>query len=162
MPRHITLLFAVLPLFLKKKIPIIKKAIARPDSWNSRKEAFEFHRKKRVFENVNDDVLWDYIRSGTREIQENVFTLIYSKEWEAHCYLKLSNTWPHIKKCTVPVLGVRGEFSDVLLPSAWRRWNKLTPNQQFIEVPGAGHLLPFEKPTEVGDLIRSAIINHKS
>lgn len=158
MPLRIMILFDMLPLFLKKKIPIIKKAIARPDNWSSRDEAFEFHRNKRVFENVSDDVLWDYISSGTKadKNKKGAFTLSYSKEWEAHCHLKLSNTWPLINKCKVPVLGVRGEFSDVLLPSAWQRWKKLTPSQQFIEVPKTSHLLPLEKPNVMSEIIRSA------
>jgi pimeloyl-ACP methyl ester carboxylesterase len=157
MPLRIMLPFTIMPLFLRRKIPFIQKAITRPDCWKSRDEAFVFHRKKRVFENVDDDVLWDYINSGTKETEDNSFTLNYSKAWEAHCYLNLSNTWPLINKCSVPVLGIKGESSDVLLPSSWQRWKKLTPSQQFVEVPGAGHLLPFEKPNEVAELIKSAI-----
>lgn len=155
MPSRIMLLFKILPLYFKKKIPIIKKALARPDVWCSRDEAFEFHRKKQVFGSVDDDVLWDYINSGTKEIEKNVFTLSYSKEWEAHCYLKLLTSWSLVGQCNVPVLGIRGEFSNVLLPSAWQRWKKLAPSHQLIEVSGAGHLLPFEKPDIVNNLIKS-------
>jgi pimeloyl-ACP methyl ester carboxylesterase len=158
MPRRILLLFNSLPLFLKKKVPIIKKALYRTDTWDSRFDAFEYHRSKRVFQGVDDDVLWDYINSGTKKNENDKFTLSYSKQWEVHCFLLLLNLWPLISQCNVPVLGIRGEHSDVLLPDAWQRWKKLTPTHQFIEVPGSSHLLPFEKPTEVRNLIRSSII----
>lgn len=158
MPTRILLLFNSLPLFFKRKIPIIKKALHRTDTWDSRTDAFEYHRSKRVFQGVDDDVLWDYINSGTKKNREHKFTLSYSKQWEVHCFLLLLNLWPLISKCSVPVLGIRGEHSDVLLPSAWQRWKELTPTNQFVEVPDSSHLLPFEKPEVVGNLIKSLVL----
>ncbi len=158
LPQHILLLFNTLPLFLKKKVPIIKKALLRPDLWDSKDDAFEFHRKKHVFKDVTDDVLWDYINSGIKENEEKKFTLSYSKQWEVHCYLLIPNVWSLIAKCTVPVFGIKGGHSNVLLPSAWQRWKKLSPSHQLFEVADSGHLLPLEKPEAVSDLIKELVV----
>jgi len=153
MPTSLVMLFNMLPWVLQKRVSTINKALNRPDTWNSTDEAFEYHRKKRVFRRVDDDVLWDYIDAGTKTNEENRITLRCSKKWEAHCYMLVPNAWPSVAKCNVPVLGIRAADSDVLLPSAWRHWRKLAPSHQLVEVPNAGHLLPFELPGVVSDLI---------
>ena len=157
-PPSLVMLFNTLPWFIQKRVSTIKKALNRPDTWSSRDEAFEYHRKKRVFKRIDDDVLWDYINPGTIQNEENRVTLKCSKRWEVHCYTLVPNAWPSIAKCKVPVFGIRAENSDVLLPSAWQRWKTLAPSHQLIDVPNSGHLLPFELPKVVGDLIKKSII----
>jgi len=173
MPARIMFVFGLSPLFIKKKIPIIKKALSRVDTWDSKQDAFDFHRKKRVFQKISDQALWDYIDCGTELAPNNLapnnlapnnlapnksedgkkVTLTFSKAWEVHCYTLMPNLWPYIDKCPVPVLGIRGGDSDVLLPSAWQRWQRKTPSHQFVEIPETSHLLPFENPKAITDLI---------
>lgn len=153
MPSHIMLLFNLLPASLKRKVPIIKKASYRRDTWQTRLEAFEYHRTKRAFQNVSDEILWDYIESGTEINSDGQYGLVFSKAWEVHCYTLLVNVWSQLNKCLMPVLGVRGERSDTLLPSAWERWKRVAANHQLIEVPSTSHLLPFEDPNAVAELV---------
>ncbi len=131
----------------------------RLDTWDSKQDAFDFHRKKRVFQKISDEVLWDYIECGTEIDANKKYTLTYSKEWEVHCYTLLPNLWPVIDKCSVPVLGIRGGESDVLLPSAWQRWKRKTPQHRLVEIPETSHLLPFENPKAVTDLILKLTTN---
>lgn len=153
MPSHIMLLFNLLPTSLKRKIPIIKKASYRRDTWQTRQEAFDYHRTKGVFQKVSDEILWDYIECGTEINSDEKYTLTFSKAWEARCYILLLNVWSLLNKCLVPVLGVRGEQSDVLLPSAWERWKRVAPSHQLVEIPNTSHLLPFEDPKAVAQLV---------
>ena len=153
LPSHIVLLFSLLPAFLKRRIPIIKKALHRPDTWESKQEAFDYHRSKKVFQKLTDDALWDYIECGTEIDANKKYTLTYSKQWEAHCYALFPNLWSLLDKCSVPILGIRGEESDALMPSAWQRWKRITPQHQFVEIPKTSHLLPLENPKVVSELI---------
>jgi len=154
LPPHIVRLTGLTPSFFKKCIiPPVKKALNRPDTWESKQEAFDFHRTKRVFQKLSDDVLWDYIECGTEMNIDKKYTLRFSKEWEAHIIGKLPNVWPLLDKCSVPVLGIRGEESDTLLPSAWERWKRKAPKHQFVEIPKTGHLLPFEDPEVTAELV---------
>ena len=153
MSAHIVIPFGLFPAFIKNRIPIMKKALNRPDIWESQQEAFDFHRTKRVFQKLTDEALWNYIRCATELNANKKHTLAYSKEWEAHCYSLVPNLWSVLDQCPVPVLGIKGEHSDVLLPSAWKRWQRMTPTHQFAEIPETGHLLPFEDPKAVADLM---------
>ena len=53
----------------------------------------------------------------------------------------------------VPVLVVRGETSDTLLPEAARRMGREMPDARVVDLAGASHFLPMERPDEVARLI---------
>ncbi len=154
---NILLLFRILPLFLQKKVPIIQKSLSRPDNWANQNEAFEFHRQKRVFAGLSDDVLWSYIRSGTVKNAEDGVCLRYSKQWEAHCYLTLPDPWSLISEPQVPVIGIRGATSDVLSSRAWKYWKKIAPNHHLFEVEGTSHLLPLENSVAVTRVLSQSL-----
>ena len=153
LPEPIAIFFGLLPAFIKRRTPIISKALNRPDSWSSQEEAFDFHRSKRVFRQLDDSTLWDYIKNGTEIGDDKKYTLTYSKEWEAHCYSLLPNAWSALDKCSVPVLGIRGGNSDVVWSASWRRWKRMCPGHQLVNIPETSHLLPLENPKVVADLI---------
>lgn len=49
-------------------------------------------------------------------------------------------------------------IEDALCPPAWhRRWQTLTPNAEFVELAGAGHMLPLEAPDALAAAIASWI-----
>ncbi|MBL4578162.1 MAG: alpha/beta hydrolase [Flavobacteriales bacterium] len=153
MPAYLIIPFGLFPAFIKNRIPIMKKALNRPDIWESQQEAFDFHRTKRVFQKLTDKALWDYITCATEVNANKEYTLTYSKEWGARCYSLVPDLWSILDKCSVPVLGIKAEHSDVLLPSAWKRWKRSAPACQFEEIPETSHLLPLENPKAVADLI---------
>ncbi len=152
LPATLIRLFYVLPPVLKRQVPIIKKAWHRQDFWDSKQAAYEHYRRKRTFRRVSDEVLWDYIESGTKNTGDNGVTLKYSKAWEIHCYSLLPNIRHYLKKCQVPVLGIRAEESDSLFPSQWQRWKKANLPHKLVEIPNASHLVPFENPTAISEL----------
>ena len=126
-------------------MPIVRRALARPHQFASHQAAFEFYRSKRVFRQVSDSVLMDYVRAGHVSRESEQVHLRYSGEWEACVYRSVPRmTWA-LKRLRCPVLIVAGDQSDVL-PAKTLNWvRRLNSNIQTAILPG-GHLLPLESP----------------
>ncbi len=151
-PARTAWLTRLTPMAFKRRIPYVRKTLGRPDHWRDQEEAFAFHRGKRAFSGMSDAVLRDYIEAGTERTADGV-RLRFPKEWEARIYCSLPLVWGALERCAVPVLGVRGAHSDVLLPEAWQAWQRRQPGTAFRELPGAGHLFPLEKPEASAHLV---------
>jgi pimeloyl-ACP methyl ester carboxylesterase len=155
--RFIWLTYA-LPLSINRKIhPVASKAYRRKDVWDSKDEIFTVYRKKKLFKYFSDEVLWEYIANGFVK-KENKWHLVFTKEWEEFCFLKVINAWPLLKKSTVSIEGIVGEYSDLMTKKVIARWKKFSPTTKNIHtVKSSGHLLPFERPNEVANLVKSLI-----
>lgn len=134
------------------KIPMVKRALNRPDRFPDPQSAFEFHRGKRAFNAFDDEVLWDYIRAGFKPGQGGDWELAYSGGWEAAVYSSLPLVWPRLLRLKVPTLGIGGETSDILSAAALRRWARLQPQAELHSIPG-GHLFPLEQPDQTAKLV---------
>jgi len=149
LPLKYTLPLKLWPDRWAKRVPIIRKALGRPNRWASQQEAFDFHRRARAFAKVGDEALWDYIRAGTRQTEDGYWILSFPREWEAKIYGTCPWVWPELRRCKVPLLGIRGNHSDVMSDEAWARWRRLQPSAQLVEFQHAGHLVPLQLPGEV-------------
>ena len=154
-PRFATLILQVLPSLARRAWPLARQTISRVDSWVNRDAVFAHFRPKRVFRRISDEVLWDYVNSGTVIDELGNSKLAYSKEWELQCYLKVYNCWELFKSLKVPSLIVRGAESNTLSRKAWTRLKKISPQSECIEIPNSGHLVPFEQP----EILASKIID---
>jgi len=139
--------------FRPEVIPLVKRTLARVDRFSSRQEAFEHYRPKQVFRQISDEVLWDYVRHGTKEIEPGVFSLAYSREWEARCYTLVHNLWQLLPQLQVPTLAIRAANSNTLPMSSWNKWQSMSSQVDFFEVPDVGHLAPFEEPQKLARTI---------
>lgn len=139
----------------KRRIPIIRKALTRPNRWDSCQAAFDFHRRARAFARVGDEALWDYIKAGTRQTGDKRWTLTFPREWEAVIYGTCPWVWPELRRCDVPMMGIRGVHSDVIDDHAWARWGRLRPRARLVEFEDAGHLVPLQRPGDVSECIAS-------
>ncbi len=152
------------PQILINKAPNVAKALGRPDRWDNFQQAFNFHRPKRVFLGLSDEVLWHYIHAAVVPDREGV-KLLYSKHWEALMYGSVPNIWPYLKRSVVPISVLRGEFSDTVNDLAWKRWQALRCAEglpehiRAINFVGSGHLLPLEQPVKVAQQIMLSIIS---
>lgn len=154
LPEMLINIFHLVPLRWRKYLnPLIQLTLKRRDVWDSKGEVFESYRLKKVFANLSDDVLWDYLNSGLTTRKDGKITLAYSKEWEAHFFSLAPKVWTKLKQLRTPVLGLRGEHSDTLMPKPWKKWQRLKPNHTLIEIADTGHLLPLEKPALVAQEI---------
>lgn len=140
--------------FDPEDLPLVQIARNRRNSWSSRAEAFAYLRPKRVFARWPDRCLWDYVEAGLRKNEGGYFELRFDPAWEAWIYGHIpTNIWSIIPQLTVPTLAVRGSESDTLVSAAWELWQTKQPEAFFVEMAGAGHLLPMEKPIELANLI---------
>ena len=147
-------LFKYMPEYFRKKIvPVAKIALKRKDHWASKEEAFNQLSVKRVFKGVPENVFRDYIEYGTQEAQEGGVKLSYSKEWEAQVYANVTNPWPILKSLKIPVLVIRGAKSNVLADDNWALMKSRLKSFTFKEIEDGGHLVPFEKKSEISKVI---------
>jgi len=151
------------PQVLINKVAIVSKALGRPDRWDNSQQAFNFHRPKRVFSGISDEVLWHYINAALVP-DGNGVKLFYSKYWEAVMYGSVPNIWPYLKRSRVPISVLRGESSDTVDDLAWKRWQALRPvtglpeHIRAINFVGSGHLLPLEQPLQVANHIKRCML----
>ncbi|MCF6301535.1 MAG: alpha/beta hydrolase [Proteobacteria bacterium] len=148
----------LMPSIIKQRIGIIKKTLNRPDCWQSRQQAFDFHRKTRAFKKVSDKQLWHFIEAGVKK-QKNHFTLSYPKHWEAQCYATITYFRNKLLKSELPILALRGQYSDTIPLSFWKKWQN-NPKHKLVQIPAAGHLLPLEMPDQINPLIEQFISKH--
>lgn len=136
------------------EIPLVRKTLSRPNRFASRQQAFDFHREKRVFADFSDEVLWDYIRAGTRPTGAGDYELAYCREWEAAAYRSDPAIWDELPAVSLPVLGLRGETSNTLSPEAFDRWASCQPQADLRTLAG-GHLFPLEQPAATAAVVMS-------
>jgi pimeloyl-ACP methyl ester carboxylesterase len=148
-------LFASQPIeALTEDFPLMRITKSRRNSWESREEAFEHYRPKRIFAKWSDDVLWDYIWHGLQKNEAGEIELIYAPEWEARIYaLPPTDIWDLIPKIGQPTFGIRGAETDTLVPAAWQLWQMAQPKGKFLNIDGCDHMLPMEKPVEIATAI---------
>ncbi|WP_196221513.1 alpha/beta fold hydrolase [Sansalvadorimonas verongulae] len=132
--------------------PMAVIADRRPNQWQSREEAMAFHQPKKAFAAFTPQAMSDFGEFGIAE-NDDGFGLAYPREWEAHNYRNIPYVWPAIKALKMPVLGIRGETSDVLHPLVMKKWKWLQPNHQLIELKDAGHMVPQESPGDCSEVI---------
>lgn len=128
-----------------QNVALVRRALNRPRQFCDSREAFDFHRSKRAFAGMSDEVLWDYVGAGTEPSADGGIQLAYPPAWEAAVYASVPIVWPRLVRLRLPTLGLRGEDSEVLSASALRRWHRLQPRAELHTCAG-GHLLPLEQP----------------
>lgn len=159
MPTRLALGLNLTPPGRLRKIPMVRRALGRPDRFPSVEQAYAFHREKRAYSGLSDEVLWDYMRAGVREAPEGDWELAYSPAWEAAVYSSLPLVWPRLLRLRLPTLGLRGEHSDILSAAGLQRWACLQPQAELDSVPG-GHLFPLEHPEPTAQRVLDFLARH--
>jgi pimeloyl-ACP methyl ester carboxylesterase len=67
----------------------------------------------------------------------------------------LINLWEPLGRITCPTLIVRGAESDILSPDVAKRMLEALPGGRLVEVAGAAHTVPGDKPEEFARIVRS-------
>ena len=145
---------------VRRTLPLVRRTLVRQHEWSDRQQAFDHFRPKVVFKRISDEVLWDYVNHGLAERDNGRVGLAFSREWEAACYLNVQNIWPLLDKLKMPILAIRGERSNVLAQRSWQRWRDRSPQHQYEDIAGAGHLVPLERPHEIFQLVSSWLTDH--
>ncbi|MDP5053379.1 MAG: alpha/beta hydrolase [Congregibacter sp.] len=127
----------------RQRMPMLRRALSRPEHFESPAAAFEFYRDKRAFRGLSDASLWHYVHASNTPSADGGVQLRYSGAWEAAVYGSAPRARPLMKRMAVPTLALRGVASDTLRPDIWARWQRWQPGTSFKEIPG-GHLFPLE------------------
>jgi pimeloyl-ACP methyl ester carboxylesterase len=146
-PRILAVLWLMRRLGLSRRQPLVQGALRRRRTWPDRQACYNHYRSKRLFADWPETSLRAYVEAGMRLDQDGQVTLVYPPEWEAHIFATApTDIWRYVPKLAIPLLVIRGERSDTFRLRAQRRMARLLPGARFVQIPGAGHLVPMERP----------------
>lgn len=161
-PKRFTSFTNLLPQFLRKKIiPIAKLSAKRRDNWPNQQTVFDSFRTKKVFRSFSDTALWDFVKSGTKAKGDGQITLTYPKDWETQIYITAPSLLSALKRLQLPILAIKGQYSNVITAEVWKEWKHAQPNNDFLEYPNSGHLVPMEYPVELAKWILGRLSDTK-
>jgi pimeloyl-ACP methyl ester carboxylesterase len=139
---------------LEARSYLIKGALRRKRTWESREEAYQHFRSRSLFRDWPDEIIEAYIDSMTASSANGGVCLIYPPEWEAQIYRTIpTDIWKFAAMLQQPTLVVRGETSNTFTADSERAFRKVNSKAVFKVVQGAGHLVPQERPAEMGGLL---------
>ena len=135
--------------------PLASKSIKRRNHWENMTQAREYLKSKALFKNWDEEMLDLYIKYGMSTGETGGLQLTCSPHKEASLYMggMPFDPWPMLPEISCPVLVVEGEISVnrgvIDLETATTRFQ----NAKYELIPGAGHLIPMEKPRQTVELI---------
>lgn len=134
--------------------PLISGTLRRRRVFANTKEMFTRYRRAPVFSRVSDEGLRAYVESLARPREDGQVELSFSPEWEAAIYRNGPlNLWPRLHTLKVPTLIIYAAQSDTFTPPIAKRLQKDFPQIKLHRIEDSTHLVPLEKPAEVGRLI---------
>ena len=141
----------------KRKVPIVKIAANRRNHWSDR-EALESHLgSKKVYKRFDREVWEDFKRYSVVEADNGGLTLRYPRAWESKVYASAPNLWPLMKENPCEITIIRAEYSDVINEEIWSLIKTKMPHANLLEIKRTGHLVPFEKPLELAEMIKTVL-----
>ena len=153
-PSWLLLLRLMHSLGLERYQPFVRGALRRRRTWPCRQACYEHLRDKRSFADWPESSLRAYVQAATRPRADGTVELIYPPEWEARIFATTpTDIWRDVPQLRLPVLFVRGERSIAFRLECQRRIERMLPGAQFAVIPGAGHLVPLERPVETGAVV---------
>lgn len=134
--------------------PLISGTLRRRRVFANTEEMFTRYRRAPVFSRVSDEGLRAYVESLARPREDGQVELSFSPEWEAAIYRNGPlNLWPRLPTLKVPTLIIYAAQSDSFTAPVIKRMQKSFPQIQLHCIEESTHLVPMEKPAEVGGVI---------
>jgi pimeloyl-ACP methyl ester carboxylesterase len=155
-----TITWAFPKYLLRHANPLVKQTLNRTNKWESREAAFQQFRSKKVFSKIAEKELWDYVNAATSVCNDGSVRLTFPREWEAQIYMTFSLPWKYFKALKFPYLVIRGETSDTITDSVWKKWVSSNQNGTLLEMKNLGHLLPLEAPGETSIIVLKFLAEH--
>lgn len=152
LPSRYVLQMRLLPEAGRRRIPMLRRALGRPEHFPDADAAFAFYRSKRAFRGLSDEALRHYVASSKAPADDGGLRLRYPGAWEAAVYGSPPLVRSALRSLDLPTLGVRGRGSDTLRREMFARWAHWQPQATLREVPG-GHLFPLEHPRQTAETI---------
>lgn len=139
--------------------PLASKSIKRRNGWHDAAEVKEYLRSRKIFEAWDEEMLDLYIRYGFLETDAGGLQLACSPRREAALFMggNRLNPWPFLEKVSCPVLVIEGEKSENRSFIDLKKAASHFPRGAYSLVEGAGHLIPMERPDEIGMMIHQCL-----
>jgi pimeloyl-ACP methyl ester carboxylesterase len=133
--------------------PLVKGALKRRSSFQSREAMYANYRQKAVFRRMSDAALQHYVDALGCPRPDGGVELCYPATWEARIYitgvradLELWRALPNLKP---PLLILRGAETDTFWERTGRLVQRRLPSARVHAVADSSHLVPLERPQEV-------------
>ena len=161
-PKYYIWLYECLKLFKvhRRVHPMIKKTLNRQRRFESKQQIVDRFSSKALFFRFSEPVLDDFI-SACFEYKNSGYELVFSPEWEAEIYdkmtLSINDIWKSLGTVVGDVLLLKAQYSDVITTGVYRRLLTSYDHIKCIEIADTSHLLPFEQPAYVAKVVNSFI-----
>ncbi len=120
-----------------------------PERIESEEWAVEYIRRGNPLQDV--DMLRERVRHGLRRQPDGELTWKYAKglrEMMRAGRRDAADLWEPLPHITCPTLVVRGSESDILAPEVAKKMAERLPDGRVVEIAGAGHTVPADRPEE--------------
>jgi pimeloyl-ACP methyl ester carboxylesterase len=120
-----------------------------PERIESEEWAVEYIRRGNPLQDV--DMLRERVRHGLRRQPDGELTWKYAKglrEMMRAGRRDAVDLWEPLPHITCPTLVVRGAESDILAPEVAKKMAERLPDGRVVEIAGAGHTVPADRPEE--------------
>jgi pimeloyl-ACP methyl ester carboxylesterase len=139
------------------RLPLVLQARNRRQSFDDLERLFEAYRGRQNFRYLDDSALRILIKALTCPSTDGTYRLCYSAAWEERIYLtgiwRDMDIWTELPSLRVPTLIIGGDETDTFLPEQAQEVVKVQPATRIATVEKATHLVPMERPDEVGAII---------
>ena len=139
---------------LPSRIPLVKGALRRRSTFDSREQAMAAYRGRGAFKGWPEMALADYLSEGLVSVGEDAgegLTLACAPDWEASNYAAQSHDpWRALKRLDRPVRILKAEVNSTCHVAAGAR-----PGVSVETVPGGTHFFPMLMP----DIARDALFD---
>ena len=120
-----------------------------PERIESEEWAVEYIRRGNPLQDV--DMLRERVRHGLRRQPDGELTWKYAtglREMMRAGRRDAADLWEPLPHITCPTLVVRGAESDILAPEVAKKMAERLPDGRVVEIAGAGHTVPADRPEE--------------
>lgn len=127
-----------------------------PERIESEEWAVEYIRRANPLQNV--DMLRERVRHGLRRLPDGELTWKYAKglrDMMREGRRDAVDLWEPLPRIPCPTLIVRGAESDILAPEVAKKMAERLPDGRVVEIEGAGHTVPADRPEEFVREIRA-------
>ncbi len=137
--------------------PLARKSIKRRNYWKNRTEARQHLKSKAFFRTWDEEMLDLYLEHGMIPSDNGGLELACHPRNEAALFMGSMgyDPWPILPAVTCPALVLEGELTENRGVIDFKKIADTMPQGKYRLVPGAGHLIPMEKPQEIADIILS-------
>ena len=92
---------------------------------------------------------------GLRSVRPFADGWSWKFDWRCLNHYRMSPVWPQLSVIPVPALLVRGERSEIISPADLERVRADMPKARALEVAGAHHHVPLDRPDEMAQALRT-------